>query len=386
MTDPLFGFTGDNIISRGQITLSIETGSAPLVAQHFMEFLVVDHRSAYHGVLGRPALKDFWAVTSIHYLCIKFSTEHGIATIQGDQMGSRACYLNSLRKSESRTVNVIITEVANESGLDVEMLDTPEIGHTSKQDEDVDMEDALEEGHPLDELDPQITGLEPNTTRQPRGPQSGLANRKDVVPRSERTNDKLPENEHGCLRLDARRHGRNRPKDQLTSPKHQRLLCPTSIEKTSPQPEEWISNSVLVRKPSGKWRVCIDFTNLNKACPKDSFPLPRIDHLVDFTAEHELLSFTDACSGYNHKPMFRPDEEATSFIKDRGLVTSGQFLGYIVNQRGIEENSVKIRALQEMRSPQKLKEVQSLNGRIDGLSHFISKATDKSLPFFKVLK
>jgi hypothetical protein len=62
---------------------------------------------------------------------------------------------------------------------------------------------------------------------------------------------------------------------------------------------EWLANVVLVKKSNGKWRMCIDFTDLNKACPKDSFPLPRIDLLVDSMAGHELLSFMDAFSGYN---------------------------------------------------------------------------------------
>ncbi|XP_074352841.1 uncharacterized protein LOC141691993 [Apium graveolens] len=59
---------------------------------------------------------------------------------------------------------------------------------------------------------------------------------------------------------------------------------------------EWLVNPVLVKKPNGKWRTCVDFTDLNKACPKDSFPLPRIDQLVDATAGHALLSFMDAYS------------------------------------------------------------------------------------------
>ena len=61
----------------------------------------------------------------------------------------------------------------------------------------------------------------------------------------------------------------------------------------------WLANVVMVRKNSRKWRMCIDFTDLNKACPKDSYPLPRINTLVDLTARHELLSFMDAFSGYN---------------------------------------------------------------------------------------
>ena len=81
----------------------------------------------------------------------------------------------------------------------------------------------------------------------------------------------------------------------------------------------WLANPVLVKKPNGKWRTCVDFTNLNKACPKDSIPLARIDQLVDTTSGHALLSFMDAYSGYNQIPMHVPDEEHTSFITDRGL-------------------------------------------------------------------
>ena len=82
---------------------------------------------------------------------------------------------------------------------------------------------------------------------------------------------------------------------------------------------EWIANPVLVKKANGKWRTCIDFSNLNDACLKDCFPLPRINKLVDNTAGHELLSFMDAYSGYNQIPMHAPDQDHTSFITDWGL-------------------------------------------------------------------
>ena len=62
---------------------------------------------------------------------------------------------------------------------------------------------------------------------------------------------------------------------------------------------DWITNVFLVKKANRNWRVCEDFTDLYRACPKDSFPLPIIDQLVDATARHELLSFMDAYSGYN---------------------------------------------------------------------------------------
>ena len=62
---------------------------------------------------------------------------------------------------------------------------------------------------------------------------------------------------------------------------------------------DWLLNMVMVKKANGKWRMCVDFTDLNRACPKDSYPLPRIDTLVDSIARHQLLSFMDAFSSYN---------------------------------------------------------------------------------------
>ena len=80
---------------------------------------------------------------------------------------------------------------------------------------------------------------------------------------------------------------------------------------------DWLANVVLVKKAYGKWRMCMDFTDLNKTCPKDSFPLPRIDQLVDSTAG--LLMFMDAFSGYNQIKMAEEDQEKTTFITSQGL-------------------------------------------------------------------
>ena len=81
---------------------------------------------------------------------------------------------------------------------------------------------------------------------------------------------------------------------------------------------KWLANVVLVKKANGKWRLCIDFIDINRAYPKDSFPLPRIDLIVDVTASHELLSFMDAFSGYNQINMDPSDQEKTSFVTGQG--------------------------------------------------------------------
>jgi hypothetical protein len=66
---------------------------------------------------------------------------------------------------------------------------------------------------------------------------------------------------------------------------------------------EWLANPVLVKKKNKKWRMCVDYTNFNKACPKDPFPLPRIDQVVDSTAGCKTLCFLDAYSGYHQIAM-----------------------------------------------------------------------------------
>jgi hypothetical protein len=81
---------------------------------------------------------------------------------------------------------------------------------------------------------------------------------------------------------------------------------------------EWLANTVMVKKANGKWRMCIDFTDLNKACPKDEFPLPRIDSLVDAAASSELMSLLDCYSGYHQICMKKEDEPKTSFITPCG--------------------------------------------------------------------
>ena len=77
---------------------------------------------------------------------------------------------------------------------------------------------------------------------------------------------------------------------------------------------EWLANTEMVKKKSGKWQVCVDFTDLNKACPKDPFPMPRIDQLVDATVGHSRMSFSDAFQGYHQIPLALGNQEKTAFV------------------------------------------------------------------------
>jgi hypothetical protein len=224
----------------------------------------------------------------------------------------------------------------------------------------------------------------------------------------------------------------------------------------------WLANPVVVPKASGKLRMCIDYTSLNKACPKDPFPLPRIDQIVDSISSCDLLCFLDAYSGFHQIPMSREDEEHTTFITIDGIfcyvfmpydlkkviptfvcvvhktfgdlirdlievyvddivvkiksraslldnlaqvfdrlqttrtklnlykcvfgVTAGKLLGFLVSYWGIEANPEKIRMIEAMRPPTRIKDVQKLIGCLAVLSQFISRLVERALPFFKLLR
>jgi hypothetical protein len=81
---------------------------------------------------------------------------------------------------------------------------------------------------------------------------------------------------------------------------------------------DWLANPVLVLKKNNTWRMCIDYTSLNKACPKDPFELPRFDQVIESTASCDLLSFLNAYSGYHQILLYQPDQIKTSFITPSG--------------------------------------------------------------------
>jgi hypothetical protein len=218
----------------------------------------------------------------------------------------------------------------------------------------------------------------------------------------------------------------------------------------------------MVQKKSGKWRMCIDFTSLNKACPKDNFPLPRIDKIVDSATGCKVMSLLDCFSSYHQIYMKEEDKASTSFITPFGTycfirmpeglknagstfsrltkrvlegqvgrniftyvddivvasknkedhladlvetftnmhdarlrlnpkkcvfgVRQGKILGYLVSHQGIEANPTKIQAIINMTPPQSTRDVQRLTDRLAVLNRFISKSTERSLPFLKTLR
>ncbi|GJR30381.1 reverse transcriptase domain-containing protein [Tanacetum coccineum] len=187
---------------------------------------------------------------------------------------------------------------------------------------------------------------------------------------------------------------------------------------------DWLSNPVMVKKSDNSWRMCVDFKDLNKACPKDGYPLPEIDWKVESLCGFPFKCFLDAYKGYHQIQMAEEDEEKTAnlevhvddlVIKRRTGdevvrdieetfktlrkinmklnpkkctfgVEEGMFLGYQVNTKGIKICPDKVDAVLSLQSLKFLKDVQKLNGKLASLNRFLAKSVEKSLPFFKTLK
>ena len=109
-----------------------------------------------------------------------------------------------------------------------------------------------------------------------------------------------------------RRRKFNEERQLVVREETQKLLSAGHIREI--QYPEWLANVVLVKKANGKWRMCMDFTNLNKVCPKDSYPLPIIDTLVDSASGCKVLSFLDTFSGYNQIKMHPRNESKIAFM------------------------------------------------------------------------
>uniref|UniRef100_A0A2N9F391 Integrase catalytic domain-containing protein n=1 Tax=Fagus sylvatica TaxID=28930 RepID=A0A2N9F391_FAGSY len=395
---PLVGFTGDKVKPLGVVSLIIEAGTYPKQVRTSVEFLVVDCPSAYNVIIGRPTLNKLRAVTSTYHLLVRFPTEHGIGELKGDQATARECYFASLG---------------------------PEATHqTMKIDEGHKLVEPTEELEviALDDDEPsKTTSIGTKMDRTIREAViSFLKSNLDVFAW---THDDMPGIDPAtiCHKLNVdpsirpikqKRRVFAPDRNQAISDEVEKLLTAGFIREVFYP--DWLANVVMVKKANGKWRMCVDFTDLNKACPKDSFPLPRIDQLVDSTAGHRLLTFMDAFSGYNQIMMDDTDQEKTSFIhKQRTLLLQSHAVrieerwshlpatdeqdvpppdrtkrrgGSWSPQRGIEANPDKIKAVLEMTPPRTTKEVQSLTGRVAALNRFVSRATDKCLPFFKTLR
>ena len=299
----LRGFSGERVLPLGSIQLVLTLGELPCQATTTARFLIVDAPSAYNMLLGRPSLNAMKAIPSAYHLVIKFPTIHGVGMVRGDQRVARECYTASMKQRAVDNVNT------DELDMRDEVLTRPE---PSEDLEPVSLDDDPEHlayigsklAEDLKRLLAQFLRKNKDVFAWKQSDMGGI----DPTIITHRLNTSP------SFKPVKQKHRSFAPERQKAINEEVGKLLQARAVREVEYPE-WLANVVLVKKENGKWRLCIDFTDVNKACPKDSFPLPRIDLIVDATAGHELLSFMDAFSDYNQISMDPDDQEKTSFVK-----------------------------------------------------------------------
>ncbi|KAL0431963.1 UNVERIFIED_CONTAM: Transposon Ty3-G Gag-Pol polyprotein [Sesamum radiatum] len=206
---------------------------------------------------------------------IKFPTLGGVGEVQGDHLQSRKCYVEAVRRGQKRN-------------LDEKHQGVP----SGKRGKEIAIEEAPEEMETPAKAPQNLEGIDPSV----------ISHHLNIDPSAKLVKQK-------------KRHF-GLEKDKVIQAEVDKLMAAGHIKEI--QFPEWLSNVVLVPKPGGEWRMCIDFRDLNKAYPKDFYLLPRIDQLVDSTSGCELLSMMDVSQGY-HQIMLAPkDLKKVSFITSSG--------------------------------------------------------------------
>ena len=302
----LRGFSRKKVLPLGSIQLVLTLGDPPCQATTTARFLIVDAPSAYNMLLGRPSLNAIKSIPSAYHMMIKFPTVSGVGMVRGDQRVARECYSTSVK--QKAVDNLYMDEL----DMRDEVLTRPE---PSEELEPVSLDDDPEHlayigsklAEDLKDLLTQFLRQNKDAFAWKQADMGGIdptviTHRLNVSP---------------SFKLIKQKRRSFAPERQRAINKEVgKLLHAGAIRKV--KYPEWLANVILVKKANGKWRLCIDFTDINKACPKDSFPLPRIDLIVDATAGHELLSFMDPFSGYNQISMDPNDQEKTSFVTAQG--------------------------------------------------------------------
>ena len=222
---------------------------------------MVNCSSSYNAIIGRPTLNSWNAVTSTYHLSIKFPTEYGIGQAQEDQLAARECYLAMMALDEQvQTMSIEERRFVTEP---TEVL------------EDI----PLEEGNPE-----KFTRI--RTSIEEKTKQNLVQFLRENIDVFAWSHEDMPGIDPNVITHRLNVYPSSKPirqKKKVFAPKRDNAIkeevqkLTTTLFIWEVYYPDWLANVVMVKKANDKWRMCVDFTDLNKACPKDNYPLPRID-------------------------------------------------------------------------------------------------------------
>ncbi|XP_027348261.1 uncharacterized protein LOC113859768 [Abrus precatorius] len=334
------GFLGERVETCGCIDLYTLFGSKREAKGIKVTYLVVHANTSYNISLGCPSVNKLKVIVPTPYLAMKFPLDKGrIITVHADHKLARECYFVSLCLKPllnlSRDVNIV----------------SPRVG--------VDLLDM--------ELNPRMNeGFQVEPNEEKKSFQLGKMHEQVTYLGAELSQDKQEA-------IQKRKMGG----DQACAVREEtdKVLMAGFIWEV--QYSTWLANVVMVKKENRKWRMCIDFTVLNKACPEDAYPLPNNDALVDGALGHKFLSFLGAYSGYNQIRIATYQRLMDkSITKQLGGCLEVYVDDIVVKSMAIDEHVMNLTEVF----------LEARSCRIATLSQFFPKMAEKTQPFADLLR
>ncbi|XP_074352595.1 uncharacterized protein LOC141691735 [Apium graveolens] len=330
----VYGFTGEAVRVMGSVRLPVTLGEGALSVTQMIDFKVLDQDSAHNVLVGRPWLRAFRVITSIHHLMIKFPTPNGVGSLRGSQYESRDCYHKAVKEFRRRRYEG--------KGLpfeDIEDIHTKPSGevHAHYFVENPGKEETNTSGNSF---------VTQGRVSKIRSVEEVVVSHTGGITQKEVNGEKL--------------EGRS----EILQGLGDNCKVDAPQKKDAPLNEvERLVNMMFKDQIGRTMEVYVDDMLVKSEVTTD-----HIKHLMEM---------------FNILRRFRMKLNPQKCVFG---VESGKFLGFIVNHRGIEANPAKIKALLDMKSPTNVKQVQSLTGRIAALNRFVSKSSDRCKEFFKAIK
>nr|GEY03505.1 reverse transcriptase domain-containing protein [Tanacetum cinerariifolium] len=292
-TTSLTGFSGETIWPLGQLRLLVIVGDATHSTKAWMNFMGVKSLSPYNGIIGRPRLKAIQAVPSTVYVMLKFPVDGGIVTICSTILIPTECAsvtTSSVIPREEKTRLANFTVALHPDFPDQEVV----IGGSLSDKGRTELCSVLKKNLDIFSWQPSdMTGV----------PWSVAEHRLNI--------------QEGYSPVRQKKRGQTPKRARAIQAEVQNLVEAGIMREV--YYHDWLSNPVMVKKHDGSWRMYVDFTDLNKACPQDCYPLPEIDWKVESLCGYPFKCFLEAYKGYHQIQLAEAGEEKTAFHTGQGV-------------------------------------------------------------------
>ncbi|GKV06415.1 hypothetical protein SLEP1_g18313 [Rubroshorea leprosula] len=337
---PIYGFNNQPVPVEGVLTMNVAFESGRNYVTPSVRFLVVKMASSFNVVIGQPTLIEIRAVVSQSHLCMKFLTPMGIATLRGNQEVARHCYITSVtrpQKDKDQTPEANPQQILNnQQVMGVEIVDN-RLEDETRAIPVENVEEAIKE-------------------KVEKLLQAGFVRKVDYCEWV--ANLVLVKKANVPMALEDEEKTSFYAGDEI----YCYVMMPFGLKNVGTTYQKMVT--IVFRAQIGRNLEVYVGDIVVKSLKVE-------DHLTDLDETFNNL----------RKNRMRLNPAKCIFG-----VESGKFLGFMVSQRGIEVNPEKIRAIAEMEPPKSVKDIQRLTGRVAALHRFISKSTDKCLPFFKIMR